>query len=123
MKHAILQSSTVQLPPGPHSLMEHPPVVHEPILQTALAPSHFMKQPPSHAPMSHLLPAVQVLIEQPPPVQASKLHLVLSPVHAKLQPPTQLLIAHVAPWHGIVQPPVWVQSMLQVEPGSQLARQ
>src|ERR1039457_487656 len=43
MKHAIWQLPTVQLAPGPHSSMEHPPLEHEPSLQVALAPSHFMK--------------------------------------------------------------------------------
>ena len=119
MKHAIWHSSTVQLAPGPHSLMEHPPLSHEPSLQVAFAPSHTMKQPPSQAPMSHWLPAVQVLIEHPPPVHASTLHWVFSPVHASVHPPTQLLIVQVAPSQGMVQPPVSVQSTLQVAPGLQ----
>jgi hypothetical protein len=97
MKHAIWQLSTVQLDPGPHSSMEHPPPEHDPSLQVALAPSHFMKQPPAQSPMPQVLPAVQVLIEHPPPVHASKLHLALLPVHASEQPPMQLLTVHEAP--------------------------
>ena len=42
MKHPIWQLSTVQLDPGPYSSMEHPPVAHEPSLQVAPVPSHFM---------------------------------------------------------------------------------
>jgi len=118
MKHAIWQLPTLQLAPGPHSSMEQPPPEHEPSLQVALAPSHFKVQPLAQEAMSHLLPAVQVLIEHPPS-HAPTLHLVLLPVHASAQPPMQLFTVQVAPWHGIVQPPVWVQSTLQVEPGLQ----
>jgi hypothetical protein len=118
MKHATWQFPTVQLELGPHSSMEHPPPEHEPSLQAALAPSHFRKQPLTQEAISHLLPAVHVLIEHPPS-HAPTLHLALVPVHASEQPPMQLLTEHVAPWHGIVQAPVWLQSTLQVEPGLQ----
>ncbi len=44
----------------------------------------------------------------------------LSPLHASEQPPMQFEMEHWAPLHGMVHPPVWPQSMLQVAPGLQL---
>jgi hypothetical protein len=73
--------------------------------------------------MSHVLPAVQVLTEHPPPVHACRSQWALSPVHAREQPPTQLPIVQVAPSQGMVQPPVSVQSTLQVAPEWQLVWQ
>ena len=73
--------------------------------------------------MSQWLPASQFVIEHPPPVHAPTRQVELAPLHSRLQPPEQLPIVHLALLHGIVQPPVSVQSILQVAPVLQFAWQ
>jgi hypothetical protein len=123
MKHPIWQLPTVQVAPGPHSVMAHPPPLHARRLQTALAPSHAREQPPPQESMSHWLPASHFVIAHPPPVHAPTRHVELAPLQARLQPPEQPTIVHLELLHGIVQPPVSVQSTLQVAPGLQFAWQ
>jgi hypothetical protein len=110
----------VQVPPGPHSSMEHPPPVHAPSLQAAFSPLQVMVQPPPHESMSQRLPAPQAGSWQPPLVQSFNRQTLFSPLQSRLQPPMQLGMVQFALRQGIVQPPVSVHSVVQVAPGLQV---
>jgi hypothetical protein len=47
----------------------------------------------------------------------------LSPLQSSVQPPMQPSMVHLPPLHGILHPPVWAQSILQVAPALQLVSQ
>lgn len=50
-------------------------------------------------------------------------HEALSPLQSSVQPPLQPSMVHWPPLHGILHPPVWEQSILQVAPALQLVSQ
>jgi hypothetical protein len=101
--------------------MKHPPETQVPIVQLAKSPSHIRVQPPPQLSMLQVLFMVQVLMWHPPPVQSCTRQVASSPMQSRSQPPEQLVSVQFLPLQsGSEQPPVSVQSTVQLAPVSQL---